>query len=335
MEIVRTLDEGLWRDFVEGNPTGNIFHSPEMFQVSARVEGHKPSLWAAVDEGGRPLALLLVVQVTLMDGFLRRLTTRAIAYGGVLCSPGPKGRQAMEQLLQVYSRENKKSALFTELRNLSDLSDLQPVLTENRFAYEDHLNYLIDLDRPPEEVLQSMGRRTRKQIRRALRQGDVVIEEANRREQVGLCYELLQKSYANAQIPLADWSLFEATFDVLHPKGMVKFLLARVGDSYAAGSVELVYKRVIYGWYGGMDRAFSNYIPNELLLWHIFRWGAENGYEVYDFGGAGKPDEDYPVRDFKAKFGGELVCYGRNTLIHAPMLMWLSERGYRLLRKWL
>ncbi len=335
MEIVQQLDENLWRDFVEKSPVGNIFHTPEMFQVFARAKGHEPSLWAAVNGDGRPLALLLPVQVTLMDGPLRRVTTRAVAYGSVVCDAGTKGKEALEVLLRTYGREVKSIALFTELRNLSDLSDLQTILDKYSFAYEDHLDYLIDLDRPPEEVLQSIGRRTRKNIRRGLRQGEVIIEEATRREQVGLCYELLQRTYANAQVPLADWSLFEAAFDVLNPKGMVKFLLARIGDSYAAGSVELVFKDVIYGWYGGMDRAYSGYIPNELLLWHIFRWGAENGYKVYDFGGAGKPDEDYPVRDFKAKFGGELVCYGRNTLIHAPMLMWLSERGYRLLRKWL
>ena len=161
----------------------------------------------------------------------------------------------------------------------------------------------------------------------------MVIEEVNQRERVALFYELLQKTYAAVQVPLADRSLFEAAFDVLYPQGMVKFLLARVGDDYAAGSVELICKDRIYGWYGGTDRAYSDYIPNELLLWHIFQWGAENGYKVYDFGGAGKPDEEYGVRDFKAKFGGELICFGRNICIHAPFLLRLSGLGYRIYRR--
>jgi lipid II:glycine glycyltransferase (peptidoglycan interpeptide bridge formation enzyme) len=94
-----------------------------------------------------------------------------------------------------------------------------------------------------------------------------------------------------------------------------------------------VYKDVIYGWYGGMDRAYSKYTPNELLMWHILSWGMENGYRVYDFGGAGKPDEEYGVRDFKAKFGGELVCFGRNTCIHAPFRLRLSQFGYNVYRR--
>jgi lipid II:glycine glycyltransferase (peptidoglycan interpeptide bridge formation enzyme) len=113
---------------------------------------------------------------------------------------------------------------------------------------------------------------------------------------------------------------------------MVKFWLARVGDAYIAASVELLYKGVIYGWYGGVDRAYTEHTPGELLMWHILKWGAEDGCSLYDFGGAGKPDEEYGVRDFKAKFGGELVCYGRNTYIHAPRLLRLSELGYGVYR---
>ena len=330
--VVRTLSEEEWRGFVEEHPAGSIFHTPEMFQVFSRARGHQPTLWAAVDSSNRPLALLLPVQITLMDGLLRRFTTRAVAYASVLCAPGSEGKEALAMLLETFKREARATALFTELRNLSNLSDLQPVLNDNGFVYEDHLNYLIDLDRPPEAILQSMGKRTRKHIRRALRQGKVGIEEVNQRERVALCYELLQRTYAAAQVPLADQSLFEAAFDVLYPQGMVRFLLARVGDDYAAASVELIYKDGIYGWYGGMDRAYSDYRANELLSWHIFQWGAENGYKVYDFGGAGKPDEEYGVRDFKAKFGGELVCFGRNTCVHAPFLLRLSTLGYRVYR---
>jgi serine/alanine adding enzyme len=60
------------------------------------------------------------------------------------------------------------------------------------------------------------------------------------------------------------------------------------------------------------------------------QWGAENGYRLYDFGGAGKPGEVYGVRDFKAKFGGRLVEYGRFTVTHAPIRIRLSKLGYRI-----
>jgi len=74
-------------------------------------------------------------------------------------------------------------------------------------------------------------------------------------------------------------------------------------------------------------------VPNEFIIWEVIKWGAENGYRVLDFGGAGKPDEDSGVRDFKLKFGGDLIEYGRNVCIHAPYRMRLAENTYSLGRK--
>ena len=335
MRILHFLGDGIWRHFVESQPMSNIFHTPEMFQVFAWAKGHQPLLWAATDHGGQVLALLLPVQITLREGLLRRLTTRAVVYGSVLYDPSSAGEEALATLLRAYVHQTGQEALFTELRNLSDLSAVQPVLNDCGFFYEDHLNYMIDLDRPVEEVMQGIGARTRKHIRRGLQKQEVVIEEITEQSQLGACYDLLWKSYTAARVPLADRSLFEAAFNVLRPHGMVKFWLARVGEAYVATSVELIYKDTIYGWYTGVDRAYASYTPGELLMWHILKWGVENGYRLYDFGGAGRPDEEYGVRDFKAKFGGELVSFGRNTYVHMPRLLWLSRRGYCLLRRWL
>lgn len=333
IHITDHLDERKWREFVDQNPQGNIFHTPEMFQVFSRAKGYRPQVRAACGKNGEVLALLVPVQVTLRDGLMRRLTTRSIAYGSILCAPGESGQEALQALLQQYTRDDRQGSLFTELRHLSDLTAYHHVFRQCGFSYQDHLNYLIDLDASPEVVFNQIGARTRKHIRRELKKGQVVVEEVHEPGQVKIVYDLIQKSYQAARVPTADFSLFEAAFEILHPREMVKFLLVRFGDTYIASSAELVYKDVIYGWYSGVDRAFSNLTPNEMLMWHILKWGAENGYRMYDFGGAGNPDEKYGVRDFKAKFGGRLVCFGRNTIVHQPALLRLSTLGYSLLRR--
>lgn len=330
LRVVRTLPEREWRSFVDEHPQGNIFHTPEMFQVFSRARRHYPSLWAVVSDNGQVHALVLPVQITL-SAVLRRFTTRTVVYGSVLYEQHDRGKEAVELLLRsCWGREDGNS-LFTELRNLSDLSPVQPILQASGFAYEDHLNYLIDLDRPTEAIFQGIGRRTRKNIRHGLNRGAVAIEEVKDRRQLATCYQLIQQTYREAGVPLADRTLFEAAFDLLYPKGMVRFTLARVGQAPAAVSVELLYKDLVYGWYGGMNRAYGDHVPNELLMWHILKWGAENGYRLYDFGGAGRPNERYGVRDFKAKFGGTLVCFGRNTCVHTPFLMRLAKLGNKLL----
>lgn len=333
MQIVRSLEETNWRRFVTQHPAGSIFHTPEMFGVFQQAKGHRPTTWATIDSDGEILALLLPVQITLRGGLLRYLTTRAVAYGSVLCAPGLRGEEALSLLLRTYAQQAGRATLFTELRNLSSLDTLQPILCQFGFAYEDHLDYLVDLQQPPESLMRNIAPKTRKHIRRALRKDRVRIEEVQKREQVDVCYDLLRRTYLAARVPLADCSLFRAAFDILYPKGMIRFTLACVDEVPVAISVDLLYKDVVYGWYGGMDRAYSSYTPNELLTWHILGWSVRNGYHVYDFGGAGKPGQEYGVRDFKAKFGGQLVCYGRNTLVHAPIWFAISKRGYQLCQR--
>jgi serine/alanine adding enzyme len=349
VKIVRSLDEANWRRFVQEHTQGNIFHTPEVFHVYERAAGHSPALWAAVEDQKngnlgpgeeRILALFVPVEITVstgsrtfLGGPLRRLATRAVVFGSVLAAPGPRGAEALGRLLEAYRQDTDGRLLFTELRNITPLDGLQPVLEGHGFAYEEHLNYLIDLDRPPEAIMQDISKRTRKQIRRGLRKGEVVVEEVQDRQGLAECYELLRQTYAAAQVPLAGASLFEAAYDLLLPRGMVRFFLARVDGKAVACSVDLLYKDRSYGWYGGTDRHFSAQNPTEILTWHVFEWSAQNGYRIYDFGGAGKPGEEYGVRDFKAKFGGELVSYGRNTCVHAPVLLTASKVGYGFLRR--
>ena len=151
MVLVRTLPEDAWGFFVGNHPEGNIFHTPEMFRVFSRTKNYRPALWAAI-RGGRILALFLPVQTTLMGGLLRPFTSRFVVYGSVLCEPDEEGLEALDKLLESYTHQIKGPPLFTELRNLTKLETVQPILGKHGFVYQDHLNYLINLNRSPEAV---------------------------------------------------------------------------------------------------------------------------------------------------------------------------------------
>lgn len=333
MHVVQHLDESSWRTFVDDHPLGNIFHTPEMYQVLAGTKGYKPTLWATIANDGQVLALFTPVNITLFGGPLRHVTTRAVAYGSVLAPPGPEGDEALCTLLQAYNRNVDQSVMFTELRNLSNLDAMQSTLAQCGFEYEEHINYLIDLEAPEDDILRNIKKRTRSYIRRADRSEELAVRPASTPDELAASYELLCKTYENAQVPLADYSLFQAIYDVLVPLGLARFTLVYRNETPIATSIDLLYKDVIYYWYGGMDREYSSHHPNEYLRWQILRWGKKNGYGLFDFGGAGHPDEEYSVRDFKAKFGGELVSHGRNTFVHRPHLLRLSALAYDVYRR--
>jgi len=335
LKVVHDLDERAWSRFVNDHPHGNIFHTPEMFSVFANAKGHQPELWAVVAPGSQILALLVPVAVSLREGVIGQMTTRSILYGGVLCEESDRGQAALRILLEAYSKSAQDRRLFTEARNLHDVSDLQSLLQDCGYLFEDHLDYLVRLDRPLEEISRAIGRRARKRIQKALREGDIQVGEVTTAAELKQWYKALLQVYRRAKVPLADYSLFEAAFEILGPKGMVKFFLARAGGQAAACSVELIFKRTMYGWYGGATRVDDAHPANEVLTWHVLARGANQGCHLYDFGGAGRPSVRYGVRNFKSKFGGDLVNFGRNVCIHRLLLFQLSKVGYELYRRYL
>lgn len=330
--IEREPDIARWRSFAAAQPDGNIFHTPEMHWVFARAARHRPTCWAAVDEDGCPLALLPVVDTAVLDGPFRRLSARAVAYGGVLCRPDDTGRRALAALLRAYAQQAHPAVVFTELRNQADCAFLQPVLAGAGFHFEGHLNYLIDLTLSEEELWRRINHGGRQAIRAAERKGVEVIE-AGDETQVAEGYAILRSIYARIQVPLPDLSLFAAAYEVLAPRRMMALFLARHDGRTIGAAFNLHYNGRILGWYGGGDREARGLAANDMLIWHAIRRGREMGMSTFDFGGAGKPDEAYGVRDYKAKFGGELVNFGRNTFVHAPRLLRVSQLGYQITRR--
>ena len=91
--------------------------------------------------------------------------------------------------------------------------------------------------------------------------------------------------------------------------------------------------RVLYEWFVcGNDGFHKGIRPSSVATWFGIKYAAENGCKRFDFMGAGKPDEPYGVRDFKAEFGGKLVEYGRFLMICKPILYKIGCLGIRILK---
>ena len=339
LRVTRRLDEPAWRDFVAVQPGANVFHTPEMTDVFARAWGHRVSTWGVIDPDGVLLALFLPVEVTLgvhmprlARGVARALMARAVAYGGAACTSDKAGRRALGELLAAYQRQ-ARHVLFTEVRHVCDVPDARAALRAAGFAHERHLNYLIRLDRSEADLWAALSRSARQRIRSGERKG-VEVEAiaapacAPGTDGTGEAYRLLEAVYRRARVPLADRSLFDAAMSVLGPRGMSRLVVARLGGDVIGARFVLVHGGRVIDWYAGSDRSFAAFSPNEVLVWHVLRWGREQGFDLFDFGGAGRPDEHYGPREFKAKFGGELVDLGRDVLVHTPVRLRLSRAGY-------
>ena len=325
MEIKKEINREEWSKFVENHPNGNIFQTPEMYEVFKNTKNYEP-IFLTVTENDKIKALLLA-SVIKQSGF-GSFSARSIIQGGPLFTDA----ESLEFLLKEYDKIAKKKALFTQIRNLNDTTKFKNNFLNAGYKYEEHLNFLIDLTKTKDELFNSLDKRRRYGIRKAKERG-IVVEELNEENLILTSYKLLKETYKNAKLPLADISLFRNAFKILKSRNMIKTFMAKYEDNYIATIVLLVYKNIIYDWYAGASRNYLKFYPNDLLVWHTLEWGSDNNFRLFDFGGAGKPNEEYGVRKFKEQFGGKLVEFGRYEKIYSPVKMKIAKRGFGIIRK--
>jgi lipid II:glycine glycyltransferase (peptidoglycan interpeptide bridge formation enzyme) len=322
-------DAPQWDAFVFENPQGTVFQTYDMLKVYATVKRINPVLLGVKNKDDNFTAGMLAYISTEKEGLLAPLSRRAIVSGGPIYSDA----KAIPSLIEAYKKmAQEKKVLFTEIRNLFDTQTIKSALDSSGFAYSEHLNFLIDLTQTKDVLWSKIKKSRRNAITKSGRM-NVVVEEVKNLESVAECYRLLKQTYDNAKLPLADETLFRNAFTSLQPKGMLRIFVARVDGKFIGVIIVLCYKDRVYDWYAGADLAYRTYCPNDLLPWHAMIWGKENGYALFDFGGAGKPGEKYGVRDFKEQYGGELVNYGRYKLIHASIKYKIAERGFEVYRR--
>ncbi|KAF5413917.1 MAG: hypothetical protein C5S48_10135 [Candidatus Methanogaster sp.] len=321
-----------WSEFVYNHPHGNIFQTPEMRVVYERTKNYEPISLAVVDANGEILALMQAVVIRSMKGFLGSFSARSIIQGGPLCVDGEMGVEALRILMEKYDKFAKEKTIYTQIRNIWDTSKFYSILKELGYQYEEHLNFLIDLDRSEENIWRDIHKSRRKGINRSKKSG-LDVETIDNEKNIKMFYEIVRQTYRNAKVPIDDFSLFESVFRLLSAKNMAKFYLAKHESVYVGARATLNYNGLIYDWFAGSLHTYSSLYINERLVWHILKESTNNGYHTFDFGGAGNPDKEYGVREFKRRFGGMMVNYGRYKKIHSHIKMKIAERGFEAYRK--
>jgi len=314
-----------WADFVFKHPCGNIFQTPQMFDVYQSTPNNNAGVLALQNDGGEIVALMVYTFIS-EPGIKRFFSTRSVVSGGPLILEN--NIEYATLLLSEYNkRVSKTDVIYTEIRNLYDTGALLPAFNSGKFIYEDHLTIHMDLTRSMEQLENALHRGRSSNIKRAIKKG-VVTRDIFTPEDITAAYHLIKDTYERINLPSPHPELFLNAADSL--KGHIKFFAAFLNDKLIGCRVYLIYKDMVYDWYAAGDREFSGYHPSDLLPWKGMLWAKENGIKIYDFAGAGKPGKEYTVRDYKLKFGGALINLGRYQHIHKELLYRIGVLGLKV-----
>lgn len=330
INITKYLSFDKWSNFVYNHPNGNVFQTPEMYEVYKNTKKYEPVFLAVIDEKDEILGTLLAVIQKEYSGFLGNFTARSIIFGGPLIKNNDA--YTLNIILQEYNKVIRKKTIYSQFRNMREWGDLKEVFIKNGFEYEKHLNIIVDLNKNEEELWKEVNTKRRNEIRRAKKEGTTFSVKSNFND-LHECYSILKSVYKKAKLPFPNINFFEHIFKNNDNNTGLKLFCACNENKIIGCMFALVYKNTIYDFYAGAYPEYYNKYPNDLIPWEVFLWGKEHGYELFDFGGAGEPDKPYGVRDYKLKFGGKLVNYGRFEKVHKPFLMKIGKTGLRLWQK--
>ena len=309
------IDFQQWDELVVKSNTASFFQTRACYDFYSTLSFLKPFVYA-VSEDNKLVGLIcgyIIADGTIFKQFFSR---RAIVPGGVLLDTTISST-ALRELLNFVAKDLKQKAIYLEIRNYNDYSSYRSTFEIAGFSYKAHLNFHVSTP-DVETALKQLNRTKRRYVKLSLKE-NVELKESTEIDELTGFYEILQHLYKiKVKTSLFPFEFFEKLLQL--PEGKL-FVVKHQGQIVGGSVCVLLPNKCVYEWFVcGMDGQLKNIFPSTFATWASIEYAAKNGYKRFDMMGAGKPEDNYGVREFKAEFGGELVEHGRFLYICKPRL---------------
>ncbi|MDR1679058.1 MAG: GNAT family N-acetyltransferase [Prevotellaceae bacterium] len=310
----------IWDNFVEKHPQGSVFQSRAYF--NAHVGRQKTDAIAFFVFAGK--GELVAVLVAVLHKSCWGLGNRTVIQSAPLLKT--ENPHALALLLQKYTKKIANRAVYTQVRNAWETEKNRSVFIENRFRFESHLNIIINLEKTLSQLWEEVHTHRRRNIRKAEKSlifRQLTVDDFEK------SYQILQQNYRRYRLPLLQKQIFEKLF--IEEKMLI--FGVSLNEKLIGALYALANNSSLYCWYACSFREYNKLYPNDLLYWKVISWAQEHGFREFDFGGAGKPEEKYGVRDFKMQFGGNVTNFGRYVQIHKAIIFNLAKFVFKIFSK--
>lgn len=208
-------------------------------------------------------------------------------------------------------------------QNIRDFLKQKNIVKSPKTIFAPH-TFLIDLEKPEDELLSKMHPKTRYNIRLAQKRG-VKVEEKADQKSFNLFLKLQNETARRQKFFIHPDSYYQKMWGALAPQKMAHLLLASYKNEPLCAWILFRFKDTIYYPYGGSAEIHKNRMASNLIAWEAIRLGKKLGGKNFDFWGALGENPDprdpwYGFHRFKQGYGGKLVSYiGAYDLVLNPI----------------
>jgi serine/alanine adding enzyme len=322
----KVINEHKWKSLITASSFASPFQTPEYCEVIGDSKELSFNVFAI--EQDEEYTALLVVTIQSEPGLKSIFSKRGIIYGGPLIREN--NIEGISILLKCIKNYYRAKLIYIEFRNYFDYSAYKHIYFKNNYKYIPWLNYQMKIT-DINEIILSMSKSRIRQIKKSIGDG-VVWNEANNIDKINSFYDILSKLYKEkVKKPIYPKSFFIK----LYKSSIAKYLLVEYNNKIIGGILCLVMPgKAIYEFYVcGLNAEYKHQYPSVMATWAAIEYAQQNDIPMFDFMGAGSPSEEYGVREFKARFGGVKVEYGRYLCVLRPVLYKTGILGHKIISK--
>ncbi len=326
IDNITEIDRGKWRKLLSDSLFASPFQTPEFYEFYESSETCVADVFA-IEEAGVYHALILVT-VQKERGLKAYFSRRAIAYGGLLCLSNVDASFVTRLMAHVTSFYRHK-IIYLEVRNNFNYKALTSSFLSAGFRYIPWLNIKFD-NSDAALIRQQMSKSRQRQLNKALRNGtDWRI--ASSRDELKAFYNILSDLYkTKVKKPLPDFSFFSK----LNDSAIAQCLIVEYQGVIVGGVMLLFDSHSVYEFYiCGLDKLYNEAQPSVMAMWAMVNYADQHQISHIDLMGAGQPEISNSVRDFKLKFGGQLMELGRFLYVYNSLLYQLGSLYFLLKKK--
>jgi len=174
------------------------------------------------------------------------------------------------------------------------------------FKSKEAATFIVDLTKDIDELWYGLEKHSaRKNVERAMERG-VIIETVEDEDGFIEYFKVLNETRIRNSVKPYRYAHVYKLWRMLSSKNVMKCFVAKKGNRTLAGIMISIFNGYINEWGSGQSTyAIENKLyANDLLKWHIIKWGHEQGYRYYDLTGV-NPNPQTPkeqgIYRFKAK----------------------------------
>jgi lipid II:glycine glycyltransferase (peptidoglycan interpeptide bridge formation enzyme) len=338
MELnIKMLDsdtEEKWNKMILSSPQGTLFHTIPWLRLVQKQTNTEllPFMFYQGSQLVGVFPFFIKKQGIAKLGLSPPTKSYLLYLGPVIAEYDALKQDKKERILLSMQEEldkylfNKIGCNHVRIRTSPGLIDSRP-LKWSGYIVDSHYTYRINLSKGIENIWERLDSKLRGEINKAIRKGVTV--RTGDKDDLIFIHDLLYQRYIEQGNKPVDYKKFLLdVYEQFYPDN-VKIFVAEYDNRRIGGTINLIFKNIMWGWVGMPKSQEIGISPNDLIQWEAINWGYKNGIIYYEE----MDDGDNPrFRFFKAKWNPDLIIW-YEAKKYSSFIYKVGEKLYHILKK--